>query len=49
MIDELLKAMGFVGDVIDTPGRMLRTGLSGRNPLAAMLGYNVAAAPGRGQ
>lgn len=32
MLDSLLSALGFVGDVIDTPGSWLRNALSGENP-----------------
>ena len=35
--DALLEALGFAGDVLDTPGAMLRTAATGNNPLAAIL------------
>ena len=34
--DSLLEALGFAGDVLDTPGAMVRTAATGRNPLDAV-------------
>lgn len=32
-MNPLLEALGFVGNVLDTPGALVRTALAGRNPL----------------
>lgn len=36
MLDQFLHALGVAGDVLDTPGAMVRTALTGNNPLDAI-------------
>lgn len=36
MMEPALSTLGFIGDVIDTPGAMLRAVLAGRNPLPSV-------------
>lgn len=36
IIDALLSGVGFVGNVLDTPGALVRNTLSGRNPFAGL-------------